>query len=41
MPIELQFVKQGSKLRVRIAAYITNTGVRHEGVYNGTLNCQF
>jgi hypothetical protein len=41
MPVELQCVKEGSKLRIRITAYITDTGVRHENVYNNHFNCRF
>lgn len=39
--IILQCVRQGSKLRIRFEAYIDQLGVRHNGVYNNRLNCQF
>lgn len=41
MPAEIQFVKTGSKLRVRIAYHIDSRGVRRAGVYNNDWNCQF
>lgn len=41
MTVELICVKEGSKLRIRITAYITDEGERYEGVYNNSFNCRF
>lgn len=41
MVVELHCIKEGTKLRVRITAYINSEGKRFDGVYNNKFNCRF
>lgn len=41
MVVLLHCVKEGTKVRVRISAFIDQQGKTHTGVYNNDLNCQF
>jgi hypothetical protein len=41
MVVELHCVADGSKVRVRIAAYIDDDGKKYPDVYNNAWNCRF
>ena len=41
MSVELHCVGTAARPRIRIAAYITDTGIRYNDVYDDALNCQF
>lgn len=41
MSIELHCVRERNRLRMRIASYTSEAGVKHEHVYNNSLNCRF
>jgi hypothetical protein len=41
MPIILQCVNDGGRIRVRVMAYVDSEGEVHKGVYNDGYNCRF
>ena len=41
MVVELHCIEEGRKIRVRIAAYIDETGKRYPDVYYNDWNCRF